>query len=205
MTGLGRRPLVVAAAAATAVFVVVATWVALSDALPYEARTLRAITSSIGPSRDGVMRATASTAEAWIVAPAAGLAFGWFAGRRRWREASLVAAAASVAWVVNPLLKQLFTRARPSVRPWVEPPSRYAFPSGHAVASMAFAAALIVLAWPTRGRWPVIAGATGYVVVVGTSQLGLGVHRPGDVVAGWALGVATVCGLAAWLLAAPRR
>ncbi|GMU80014.1 MAG: hypothetical protein AMXMBFR46_28020 [Acidimicrobiia bacterium] len=205
MTGLRRRPLVVAATAATAVFVVVAAWVALSDALPYEARALRAITSSIGPSRDNAMRAAAATAEAWILAPAAGLAFGFLAGRRRWREATLVAGAASVAWVVNPLLKQGFTRDRPSVRPWVAVPSRYAFPSGHAVASMAFAVALTVLAWPTRGRWPVIAGATGYVVVVGTSQLGLGVHRPGDVVAGWALGVATVCGLAAWLWAAPPR
>jgi undecaprenyl-diphosphatase len=72
-------------------------------------------------------------------------------------------------------------------------PSDYSFPSGHAAGSFAFAvfcAVVLVRAsfWTRLSR---IAAASGLVVLaagVGLSRIALGVHFPGDVLAGSVLG-----------------
>jgi membrane-associated phospholipid phosphatase len=66
---------------------------------------------------------------------------------------------------------------------------RDAFPSGHATGSMALAAGLVVLAWPSRHRWLVVAGCAVFVAGVGLSRLHYGVHRPTELVAGWCVAV----------------
>lgn len=156
---------------------------------------------------DTPTREVALTGSAWVLAPLAGILALWSAWTRRWRVLVLVAAASGLVWLVNPALKRVFARDRPTVRPYVEPLSDYSFPSGHAIASMTFASLLVLLAWPTRVRVPVLVGAVAYVVMVGVTRIVLGVHWPSDLVAGWALGLAVVCGLAAWLLVPdpPRR
>jgi undecaprenyl-diphosphatase len=110
-----------------------------------------------------------------------------------------VAAASVVAWLLNPLLKRVFTRDRPEVRALVEPTSPWSLPAGHAVAAAAFAACAVIVAWPTRARTAVTVAAVAYVGVVGASRLVLAVHFPTDLVAGWALAVAAVAGVAAAL------
>jgi len=67
-----------------------------------------------------------------------------------------------------------------------------AFPSGHATGSMAAAAALVVLAWPTRGRVAVLVAAAVLTVGIGISRVYLGAHYPADVVAGWCIAIAWV-------------
>lgn len=66
------------------------------------------------------------------------------------------------------------------------------FPSGHATGSFAFAAAAIVVAWPTRWRLPVGFAGAAFAVAVGLSRLYFGVHYPSDVLAGWCVGLAWV-------------
>lgn len=72
------------------------------------------------------------------------------------------------------------------------------FPSGHAVASMAFVASVGVVAWNTRRlQMTVVAGAL-FVLGVGASRVYLGVHYPADVIGGWCVAVASVAGT--WLV-----
>jgi membrane-associated phospholipid phosphatase len=106
-------------------------------------------------------------------------------GMRRWRDLGYGVAVVGVVWTVNPVLKELFERARPEL--WAAPleVSAYSFPSGHAADTAALAAAGVLVAWPTRARWPVCSVGSALVLVVGLGQLALGVHYPSDILAGW--------------------
>jgi FMN phosphatase YigB (HAD superfamily) len=74
-------------------------------------------------------------------------------------------------------------------------PSDYAFPSGHTFAATALCAALVVIAWPTRWRWPVLAGGVVIALTMGISRIAIEYHYPSDVAAAWALGVAVALGV----------
>jgi membrane-associated phospholipid phosphatase len=76
--------------------------------------------------------------------------------------------------------------------PGIYPAESRAFPSGHATSSMAFAAAAVTLAWPTRRRWQVLGAAAAFTFLVGLSRVALAVHYPSDVLGGWALAIACV-------------
>ena len=67
--------------------------------------------------------------------------------------------------------------------------SQYSFPSGHSAFAMLVAAVL----WPWVQR-PVRCALAAYVLIIGFSRVNLGMHFPGDVLAGYIAG-----GLAAWL------
>jgi membrane-associated phospholipid phosphatase len=66
------------------------------------------------------------------------------------------------------------------------------FPSGHATSSMAFTAAAVVLAWPTRWRWPALGAGAAFVTLVGLSRVAFGVHYPSDILGGWCVALAAV-------------
>jgi undecaprenyl-diphosphatase len=119
---------------------------------------------------------------------------------RRHRQATLsLAAVLLVTTIVVALLKLLVKRDRPcnglaGVRClWGDGPTDYSFPSGHAAGSFAFAAfvAAIVLA-STEPRSVRHAFGVGLLVAsagcVALSRVYLGVHFPGDVAVGAALG-----------------
>jgi membrane-associated phospholipid phosphatase len=95
----------------------------------------------------------------------------------------LLLGAAVAAWVtINETLKAAI----------VIPARHDAFPSGHAVASMALVSAVILLTWGSRWRIPALIGGTLFVVAVGGSRLYFGFHHPSDVLAGWCLALAWV-------------
>lgn len=93
--------------------------------------------------------------------------------------------------------KRTATRPRPTAREgisWYVPcPDAFSFPSGHACAAMSvaisYAMAFPAIAWP----------AVTLAVLVGLSRVRLGVHYPGDVVAGQLLAIATALMVRAWL------
>jgi membrane-associated phospholipid phosphatase len=147
-------------------------------------RALAALHDVVGTELDDPARVVARTATAWVLVPVAAVATATLAVRRRWSAVLLVVAAMVLVWVVNPGVKRLVRRDRPSVRPFVEPVSEFSFPSGHATAAMAAAVVAVTLMWNTRWRTVALGVAGAYVVVIAASQLVLGVHFPSDVVAG---------------------
>ncbi len=119
--------------------------------------------------------------------------------RRRFRESIFAAAALGGSALLNLATKQLFARERPSLWESIAPESTYSFPSGHAMGSMTLAVVLVLLAWPTRWRWPTIGVMGFFVVMVGLSRVYLGVHYPSDILAGWAAAIAWAMGCY-WLM-----
>jgi undecaprenyl-diphosphatase len=114
---------------------------------------------------------------------------------RAWRQALFVTVAVSSAVLLNLWLKVIFHRRPPNVVAPLMDPSKYSFPSGHAMATTALATALVIIAWPTRGRWVVTPLALAYAFLIGVSRVYLGVHFPSDVLGGWALSLALVTGM----------
>ena len=111
---------------------------------------------------------------------------------RRWREATFAAVAFVGSALLNLGAKQFFQRDRPTLWESISPEDSFSFPSGHAMGSMTLAATLVLLAWPTRWRWPVLALMALFAVLVGYSRVYLGVHFPSDILAGWMAGAAWV-------------
>jgi membrane-associated phospholipid phosphatase/phosphoglycolate phosphatase-like HAD superfamily hydrolase len=109
----------------------------------------------------------------------------WWSGRML--QALYLALSVAAAVIINPILKQVFARPRPVDDPLVTVSST-AFPSGHTTTATTIATALAVIAWPTRWRWPVIAAAAVFSLLMAVSRVYLGVHWPSDVVGGLALG-----------------
>ena len=112
---------------------------------------------------------------------------------RRGRRAAMagLTAAGATAALVNALAKPLGRRARPDreganvpVARHVPMPTSTSFPSGHTAAAVAFAEAAGRVLPPARPPLLALAAAVGY------SRIHTGVHYPGDVLAGAALGVA---------------
>ncbi len=139
-------------------------------------RTLRRVSQAANYSR-------LSLAAAGVLALAGGPT-----GRRA--AVSGLAAVAATATVVNVAIKPLGRRRRPDRAALHVPharrvrmPASRSFPSGHSAAAAAFASgaghAMPAAAVPLYGL----------AAVVAYSRVHTGVHYPGDVIAGWLLGV----------------
>lgn len=103
------------------------------------------------------------------------------------QEAGLRAAFALVSsHAVVQMLKRTVSRARPRMpegfAALVQPPDRFSFPSGHAASSLSVALALAMVL-----PGPAAAALLALAALVGMSRCYLGVHYPGDVIAGWTL------------------
>jgi undecaprenyl-diphosphatase len=122
----------------------------------------------------------------WGVVPFDVLMPAWL-GFKRWMREGLFAGVAVIgSALLNLGTKQLFARERPSLWESIAPEATYSFPSGHAMGSMTLAWVVVLLAWHTRWRTPVVVAALAFAVLVGLSRVYLGVHYPSDILAGWA-------------------
>ena len=124
---------------------------------------------------------------------------------RHWREATFAATAFFGSSLLNLGAKQFFQRDRPTLWESISPEDTFSFPSGHAMGSMTLAMTAILLAWPSRWRWPVLVLATVFALLVGYSRVYLGVHFPSDILAGWMAGTAWVVGAYLVLFHTPGR
>ncbi len=176
------------------------------EGFAWDAPILRFVHGYDTPARDTLMVAITTAGSARGMVPLCLLALGVLLWRRRQRDALFVALAYGGALAFAGLGKAVFHSARPHL--WVSPvpETSYGFPSGHAMGSMALLATLILVAWPTRWRWLVLALGVLAVALIGLSRLYLGVHYPSDVLGAWTASLAWVVGLRLILIApAPRR
>jgi undecaprenyl-diphosphatase len=104
-----------------------------------------------------------------------------------WRRAGVVAAATLAgSHLAVQLLKRTISRPRPrlpvGLAALIEPPDHFSFPSGHAAAALSVALGAAVALPLSLAPWVVGGG-----LLVGVTRCYLGVHYPGDVLAGWML------------------
>lgn len=134
--------------------------------------------TTLGGSRGSIAVALLPLLVALLVPSAATMARALFV------DAALTLA---LSHLVVQLIKRTAVRPRPgSAGPFV--PDAFSFPSGHACAAAAVAIAY-------AAHLPAIAaGVIAIAMVVGYSRVALGVHYPGDVIAGQ--GIAVLTGLA---------
>lgn len=127
-------------------------------------------------------------------------AYAWW--RKERHMAVWIALSAITEAIVNPLLKQLFERARPA---WAHPLTSiggYSFPSGHASHAGVFCTVGVLLTIVLTGRgWKRRSLITFWVLLglsIGANRIFLGVHYFSDVAGGLVLG--TWIGLTLWFL-----
>ncbi len=154
------------------------------------------------PALDRFMLAMTSMGYLYGVVPVDIAIFLFLLWRQRRGDALFWGLAVGGAALLNVLAKTAFGRLRPDLWLSIAPETTFSFPSGHAMASMAFVTALSVLAWPTRWRWVVCILGGLFTFLVGVSRNYLGVHYPSDVIAGWFAAGAWVIGVS--LLRRPR-
>jgi membrane-associated phospholipid phosphatase len=114
---------------------------------------------------------------------------------RRWREATFAGVSCAGSALLNMATKQFFQRDRPSLWESIAPEHTFSFPSGHAMGSATLAMVVVLLCWHTRWRWPAVAVAGSFALLVGVSRIYLGVHYPSDILGGFAAGIAWVSGV----------
>jgi membrane-associated phospholipid phosphatase len=84
--------------------------------------------------------------------------------------------------------KLILLRPRPPVLDRLELVTSWSFPSSHSAGTMMTCLALATL---YRGRWPLFV-AIAAALAIGGSRVALAVHWPGDVLAGWGIGLVWV-------------
>ncbi|MBA3478877.1 MAG: phosphatase PAP2 family protein [Lautropia sp.] len=165
------------------------------ETLAIDEAILRFMQRHADVSMDRLMLLASTIGSGLWVGPADALGCALLLARRRWIDALFWALATGGAALINMVAKLSYGRIRPDLWPSIAPEISFSFPSGHAMQSMALAAALVVLLWPTAMRWWVLALGAAFTILVGTSRVYLGVHFPSDVLGGWAASLAWVAGL----------
>lgn len=165
-----------------------------AEAFPFDEPVLRFAQQAARDGLDRIFLLSSQLGYAWGVVPfdiALVLVLAW---KRRLRESIFAAAALAGSALLNLAAKQFFARERPSLWESISPEDSFSFPSGHAMGSMTLAVVLVLLAWPSRWRWPVLVAMLVFVPMVGLSRVYLGVHYPSDILAGWAAACAWAVG-----------
>ena len=141
------------------------------------------------------------TAAAMLLVGIGVLVFAGLLVAGRIRRAVYFSLAVGGSALLNLVAKAVFVRERPSLWLSIAPEHSYSFPSGHAMGAMSLCAAIVLLLWFTRWRWPALLLGLAFTLWVGGSRVYLGVHYPSDILAGWTAALAWVS--AVYLLVRP--
>lgn len=150
---------------------------------------------------ENAMRDITALGGSTVLAPLVIAIAGFLLLRRAAGMALVVTVATVGAALLGWALKGAFDRPRPDLVPHVTEASLAAFPSGHALSSIAvyltLAALLAAVQTSTIIKAYLLSWSIVLALAVGVSRVYLGVHWPTDVAAGWAIGAAWAC---AWWL-----
>lgn len=151
----------------------------------YDERLLHAVVTRRMTWLDLVVRTITRLGDPPVaIAFAATAAFGVFGdlGGARYVPAFSLA----FSFLLSQVMKRAFSRTRPSlpvgIVSLIQAPDRFSFPSGHATAALAIALPMALAMGIPAGLPVLVLG-----LAIGLTRCYLGVHYPGDVVAGWAL------------------
>lgn len=169
------------------------------EIIPFDHLALEWMQARHSPALDALMLFFSAIGYQYGVIPVDVLLVLLLVARRRWPEAWFAGLSLAGSALLNIAAKHHFARPRPELWTSIAPEATYSFPSGHAMGSMTLAAVLVLLAWPSRARWLVMALMLVFVPMVGVSRVYLGVHYPSDILAGWAAALAWVAG-SYWLV-----
>lgn len=169
------------------------TWMLRLEAI--DAQLLHLVVRRRRPAVDRLMRSVTRLAD-WPVAVGLTLTLALGALPALQNAGFRALSTLVLAHLAVEVLKRAFTRERPELPVgfhWlVDVPDRFSFPSGHATAGLAMALPLAATLSPSLAA-PIV----GVGLLVGVSRCYLGVHYPGDVLAGWALAVVAFTGVSA--------
>lgn len=162
---------------------------------PWDKSILLSIHATATPQLDRIAVTLTKLGGFKGVLPVAGVISLVWLYRRQWRSLTYWLVTLLGSRLLEIQAKEFLHRVRPSLWESLSPKSSYSFPSGHAMASMTFVAALVILTWGTRWRWLMLALGSAFVVAIGWTRLYLGVHFPSDILAGWTAALAWAIGV----------
>lgn len=117
----------------------------------------------------------------------------YLGARRRSTDIGMLLLAVGGGELLNPLLKVVFARERPSFLDPLVMLKTYSFPSGHATGSTIFYGLAAYLAARAARRWGLrvlaVVAAIVAVLLIGFSRIYLGAHYLSDVVGGFGVGL----------------
>jgi undecaprenyl-diphosphatase len=119
----------------------------------------------------------------------------------RWRgRVAFAIGALLLTWIISDRFKDLFHRPRPDHWLLVHETSA-SYSSGHSALGLAFCGLWALMIWlsdlPLAVRIAVSGLLFAWSVAIDWSRLAMGAHFPTDIIGGWLLALAVVCGLRA--------
>lgn len=114
----------------------------------------------------------------------------WFKAKDKWSVLFFITAVGG-GGLLTVLLKQLFSRERPSINEAIDAVG-FSFPSGHSVGALIFYGFImfLIIRGPQKEwiKWAVSISLGVLIVLIGISRVYLGAHYPSDVAAGYIAG-----------------
>jgi membrane-associated phospholipid phosphatase len=141
------------------------------------------------------MKATSTAGTPIVYYPVFGILAAWLVLRRHFRAAVFVVLTVGIGLQLAAMTKILVRRPRPALSDPVSHTGGFSFPSGHAADVTVALLVLLALSYPflkSRARTAAIGLVIVGALLMGLARVGLGVHYPTDVLAGYALGAAWV-------------
>ncbi len=169
---------------ALTVFEVFVVDIGTEEGAPWDRPILRTVRGIVAVAHGPLPRAIATLGDLGATISLCALVVLALSLRRRWREALYLGVAYGGALAANLAVNAFFSAIDAGWgAPGLGAAGTYLSPA--AMGSLALLAALTVLAWPTRWRWPTLALAAPLIVLVGVVRVALGADDPSDVLGGW--------------------